>query len=234
MSKQMPEPMSFAILRNTHEVFRKSIELMSALLDKGSLSEFRQEWQDFQRCRQTHLAMEEGAVFSLLDEVGDGAITEAGLGQEHVTDLANAELVGQASTADDAKQAFATWKAHQLEHLVHEEQVMGPLTMKTATTPEGRGQVVHDWLMPPAIEHGDFDWYLAFVITRLTSYGTSNQPPNVAVRVFAWGLQYASTAVQWDMWKPIIRDNTSNELWVEMVEKFDIDGEGKIAASTRV
>jgi len=226
---QTPQPMSFAILRNTHEVFRKSIELMSALLDKGRLDEFRQEWRNFQRCRQTHLAMEEDAVFALLDEVGDGAIAEAGLGQEHIDDLANAELVKQALTVEDAGRAFDTWKAHQLEHLAHEEQVMGPLTMKTAPTPAERGQVVHDTLLPPALEYGDFDWYLAFVIERLTAYGTSNQAPNIAVRVFVWGLQYASDAGQWEQWKPIIRGNTSEEIWGEMVEKFQIDGEGKIA-----
>ncbi len=229
MSSQTPQPMSFAILRNTHEVFRKSIELMSELLDKGNLDEFRQEWRDFQRCRQTHLAMEEGAVFSLLDDVGDGAITGAGLGQEHIEDLANAELVGQAETAEETAQTFNTWKAHQLEHLAHEEKVMGPLTMKTAPTPAGRGQVVHDSLMLPALEHGDFDWYLAFTIKRLTAYGTSNQPPNIAVRVFAWGLQFASTSGEWDRWKKIVQENTTNEIWDEMVEQFQIDGEGKIA-----
>jgi hypothetical protein len=37
--------MSFAIMRNTHEVFRKSIELMSESLDKGALDDFRQEWR---------------------------------------------------------------------------------------------------------------------------------------------------------------------------------------------
>ena len=82
MSNQTPQPMSFALLRNTHEVFRQSIVLMSELLDKGTLDDFRQEWRNFQRCRQTHLSMEEGAVFLLLDDVGNGAITEAGHDKE--------------------------------------------------------------------------------------------------------------------------------------------------------
>ena len=231
MSKQpqTPQPMSFAILRNTHEVFRSSIELMSALLDKGALDEFRQEWRNFQRCRQTHLAMEEDAVFSLLDSVGEGAITEAGLGLEHIDDLANAKLVNQVLAFEDVERAFSTWKTHQLDHLAHEERVMGPLTMKTAPTPVERGQVVHDTLLPPAIEHGDFDWYLGFVIERLTAYGTSNQDPGVAVRVFAWGLQYAANGGQWERWKLIIQDNTSDEIWSDMVENFQINGDGKIA-----
>ena len=105
---------------------------------------------------------------------------------------------------------------------------MGPLTMKTAATPAGRGQVVQDRLVLPAIANGDFDWYLAFVIRRLTAYGTGQQPANIAVRVFAWGLQYAATPGQWDLWKNIVQDNTSNEIWSEMVEQFQIDGEGKI------
>jgi len=225
---QIPKPMSFAILRNTHEVFRKSVVLMGEYLDKGTLGEFRQEWKDFRRFRGTHLAMEEDAVFSLLDEVGDGAITEAGLSQEHLQDFINAELVEQAATTDEVAQAFGVWKIYQLEHLAHEERVIGPLTMKTAPTPQERGRVVHERLILPAIEFGDFDWYLAFAIKRLTAYGTAQQPPNVAVRVFAWGLQYASTPGQWDSWKEIVHRNTSGDIWQEMVEQFQIDGEGKI------
>jgi hypothetical protein len=226
---QTPQPMSFAILRNTHEVFRKSIELMSSLLEKGTLDEFRQEWRNFRRCRNTHISMEEDAVFVLLDAVGEGAITEAGLSKEHVQDHANAEKIEQAKTADEVARAFRVWKALQLAHLAHEEKVMGPLTMKTAPTPAARGKVVHERLILPAIANGDFDWYLAFVIQRLTAYGTAQQPANVAVRVFAWGLQYASTPGQWDLWKQIVRDNTSKDIWQEMVDKFQIDGEGKIS-----
>lgn len=225
---QTPKPMSFAILRNTHEVFRSSISLMTEMLEMGELDRFRQEWGNYQRCRRTHLSMEDGAVFPLLDEIGGGAISEAGLAQEHVMDLQNVERVDKTSTPEDTLQAFEVWKKHQLEHLAHEEKVMGPLTMKTSATPEGRGQVVHDTLLLPALEHGDFDWYLAFTIERLTSYGTSNQPPNVAVRVFAWGLQHASTPAEWSHWKEIVRSNTSEEIWDEMVAQFQIDGEGKI------
>lgn len=225
---QTPQPMSFAILRNTHEVFRSSISLMRGMLEKGSLDEFRQEWLKYQRCRKTHLAMEDDAVFPLLDEISGGALSDAGLAHEHTVDLANAERVNNASTPEETAQAFETWKQLQLDHLAHEEKIMSPVTMKTAATPQGRGQVVHDTLVLPALEYGDFDWYLAFVIDRLTTYGTSNQPPNVAVRVFAWGLQYASTSSEWTRWKDIIRDNTSKEIWDEMVMQFQIDGDGKI------
>ena len=225
---QTPQPMSFAILRNTHEVFRSSISLMSGMLEKGALDEFHEEWRNYQRCRKTHLAMEDDAVFLLLDEVGGGAISEAGLAQEHSDDLANVERVDNASTPEDTGRAFETWKKFQLDHLAHEEQVMSPLTMKTSATPEGRGQVVHDTLVLPALEHGDFEWYLAFVIERLTTYGTANQSPNVAVRVFAWGLQHASTPGEWTRWIKIIRDNTSKEIWEEMVTQFQIDTAGKI------
>lgn len=226
---QTPQPMSFALLRNTHEVFRKSVSLMDGFLDEGSLEEFRQEWKSYQRLRRTHLAMEEDAVLPLLDEIGDGAITRAGLSQEHDDDMANEASVSQATTLDHVARTYEKWKAHQLAHLTHEEQVMGPLTMKTAPTPAERGKVAHEYLVRPALEHGDFDWFLSFVIRRLTAYGTSNQPANVAVRVFAWGLQYAATPREWERWKNIVRENTSREIWAEMVEQFQIDGEGKIA-----
>lgn len=225
---QSPQPMSFAILRNTHEVMRKSITLMGEFLDKGTLGEFRQEWGNYRRCRSTHVSMEEGAVFSLLDVISGGVITEAGLMDEHVKDEANARMVEQEEMADEVARAFGVWKTYQLDHLAHEERVLGPLTMKTAPTPEGRGRVVQEHLLLPAISHGDFDWYLAFVIKRLTAYGTVQQPPNIGVRVFAWGLQHASTPVQWEQWKKIVQENTSKDIWQEMVEQFQIDAEGKI------
>ena len=228
MNTQAPQPMSFAILRNTHEVFRRSIILMGDFLEKGALDEFRQEWINYQRCRKTHIAMEDDAVFLLLDNISEGAITRAGLAEEHVEDRTNATWVDDAATAEETARAFKHWKAYQLGHLAHEERVMGPLTMKTSETPEGRGRVVHDSLLLPALEYGDFDWYLGFVIRRLTTYGTSNQPPKVAVRVFAWGLQHASTPELWAHWKPIIQENTTDEIWIEMVDRFQIDGEGKV------
>jgi hypothetical protein len=232
MTKQQagPQPMAFAILRNTHEVLRSSISLMDELVDKGAMDDLRKEFGNFRRCRSTHAAMEDGAVFELLDEVSGGAITEAGLALEHEEDEKNAGWVEQAETADELTRAFQTWKAHQLDHMAHEERVMGPLTMKTAPTPEGRGLVVHERLVAPAIEHGDFDWYLAFVIARLTEYGTQGQPPNIAVRVFAWGLQHAASPEQWSSWKNIIQENTSAEIWDEMVTQFQIDAGGKITA----
>lgn len=230
-SAQSPQPMAFAILRNTHEVLRSSISLMNDLIEKGALEEFRQEFADFRRCRRTHAAMEDGAVFPLLDELSDGAITEAGLAREHEEDDFNARKVEQAESGEELAEAYETWKAHQLDHMAHEERVMGPLTMKTAPTPQGRGQIVQEHLVLPALEHGDFDWYLAFVIERLTAYGTAQQPPEVAVRVFAWGLQHAATPAQWASWKKIVQDSTSAEIWRMMVEQFQIDADGKIAAT---
>jgi hypothetical protein len=225
---QSPQPMSFAILRNTHEVLRKSITLMGVYLDTGTLGEFRQEWGNYRRCRRTHVSMEEGALFSLLDEISRGVISEAGLMEEHAKDEANARIVEQAETADQVARAFSVWRTYQLDHLEHEERVVGPLVMRTAPTPQGRSRIVQKRLLLPAIAHGDFDWYLAFVIRRLTAYGTAQQPPNIGVRVFAWGLQHASTPAQWVQWKKIVQDNTSDEIWQEMVEQFQIDAEGKI------
>jgi len=228
MTTQAPQPMSFAILRNTHEVFRSSIDLMDDFLKNGALDEFRQEWVNYQRCRKTHIAMEEDAVFLLLDNISGGEITRAGLLEEHVEDRTNATWVDDAGTVEETARAFKHWKAYQLGHLAHEERVMGPLTMKTSESPEGRGRVVYENLLLPALEQGDFDWYLAFVIDRLSTYGTSNQPPKVAVRVFAWGLQHAATPELWAGWKTIIEENTTDEIWTELVERFQIDGEGKI------
>jgi len=39
MNQQTQQPMSFVVLRNTHEVFRSSIFLMADFLEKGALED---------------------------------------------------------------------------------------------------------------------------------------------------------------------------------------------------
>jgi hypothetical protein len=218
-------------MRNAHEALRTSIRLQEAKLVAHDRTAFRAEWRDFQRALAVHMAMEDNAMFALLDEVSAGAITAAKLPQEHKEDTRLAALVEAAlGDADDAAlhTAWVTWKDDHLHHLTHEEEIMMPLTAKTAATPAARARVVHDRLLSPSESLPGFDWYIGWVVGLLSTYGSSGQPANVATRVFAWGLQQACSPAQWRRLRPIVEQHCTPAIWNELASKFGLSGEGPI------
>jgi hypothetical protein len=230
-SAEPPKPMPFAIMRNAHEALRASIRLQEQKLDAGDAAAFREEWQTFQRALAVHMAMEDDSMFGLLDEVGAGAITSAKLPAEHAEDSRLAAAVDAALGQADAsalRPAWSAWKEDHLHHLAHEEEVMMPLTMKTAATPEARARVVHDRLLGPSENMPNFDWYIGWVVRMLSQHGSGAQPANVATRVFAWGLQHACSPSQWSRLRPIVERNCTPAIWAELTSKFGLNGDGPI------
>jgi hypothetical protein len=226
-----PKPMPFAIMRNAHEALRASIRLQEQKLEAGDVPGLRDEWQTFQRAVAVHMAMEDESMFELLDGVSGGAITSANLPEEHVKDASlaaavNAALGGNETSA--VRAAWSTWRDDHLHHLEHEEAIMMPLTMKTAATPEARARVVHDRLLGPSEKLENFDWYIGWVVSMLSHYGSASQPTNVATRVFAWGLQNACSPSQWDRLRPIVQANCTPAIWTELTEKFGLNSDGPI------
>jgi iron-sulfur cluster repair protein YtfE (RIC family) len=231
-STDQPRPMSFAILRNTHEAFRTSIRLQEQALKLRDESSFSVEWQAFKRALAVHVAMEDHTMFALLDEVGAGAITAAHLPDEHVEDerlVAGVDASLAAGNPALLCGTWAAWKKEHLRHLVHEEEIVTPLTMKTAPTPQARGRIVHERVLTPTESLPDFDWSIGWVVRRLSDFGSTAQPPYVATRVFAWGLQNACSRSQWPRLRPIVQRNCTPAIWAELASKFGLDGEGAIA-----
>jgi hypothetical protein len=223
--------MPFAIMRNAHEAMRASIRLQGESLDAGDLEGFRGEWGNYRKALAVHMAMEDTAMFDLLDEVSGGAITQAGLREEHVEDVRFASAVDAALEIRDLSAlgaAWSAWKADHLHHLEHEEQVMMPLVPKTAGTPGAMARVVHDRLLAPCEHLPDFDWYIGWVVRMLSEHGSTEHPPNVATRVFAWALQTDCTADEWNRLRSVVEQNCTPEIWREMTSGFGLDGEGKI------
>lgn len=226
-----PKPMPFAIMRSAHEALRASIRLQEQKLGAGDVAGFRDEWQTFQRAVAVHMAMEDDSMFELLDGVGGGAITSANLPEEHVKDAILAAAVDAAlgtSEENTVRAAWSTWRDDHLHHLEHEEAIMMPLTMKTAATPEARARVVHDRLLEPSENLENFAWYIGWVVSMLSQYGSASQPPNVATRVFAWGLQHACSPSQWNRLRPIVQANCTAAIWAELTEKFGLNADGPI------
>jgi hypothetical protein len=231
-STDVPKPMPFAVMRNSHEALRSSIRLQEQRLDEGDLAGFSTLRREFQRALAVHMAMEDKFMFDLLDDVGSGAISTARLPDEHVQDMMLAAAVDDALAGDDfsaLRTAWSAWKEDHLHHLEHEEAVMMPLTVKTATTPEARAHVFHDRLLMPSEQLPNFDWYIGWVVNMLSRHGSTSQPANVATRVFAWGLQHACSASQWHRLRPIVEGNCTPEIWAEMTSKFGLNEEGPIS-----
>jgi hypothetical protein len=227
----VPKPMPFAIMRNAHEALRASIRLQEQKLESGDVSRFREDWQAFRRALAVHMAMEDDSMFSLLDGLSGGAVTSAGLPAEHVKDVALAGAVDAALGGADAtavRAAWSAWKDDHLHHLAHEEEIMMPLTMKAAATPEARARVVHERLLGPSERLPNFDWYIGWVVSTLSHYGSGSQPANVATRVFAWGLMHACSPSQWNRLRPIVEKSTTPAIWAELTEKFGLNGDGPI------
>jgi hypothetical protein len=231
MSAELPRPMPFAIMRNAHEALRASIRLQEQKLDADDATAFREEWQTFQRALAVHMAMEDNSMFDLLDGVSAGAIASAKLPAEHVEDSRLAAAVDAALAGADVtalRAAWSDWKEDHLHHLAHEEEVMMPLTMKTAATPEARARVVHERLLGPSEDLPNFDWYIGWVVRMLSEHGSEGQPANVATRVFAWGLQHACSPSQWNRLRPIVQQNCTPAIWAELSSKFGLNGDGPI------
>jgi iron-sulfur cluster repair protein YtfE (RIC family) len=223
--------MPFAVMRNAHEAMRASIRLQEMQLDSGDLEGFREEWTRYRKALAVHMAMEDEALFELLDEISEGAIAQAGLRDEHTEDerLADAVDAGLENGDPEAlSSAWTRWKSDHLQHLSHEEQIMMPLVPKTAEMPGGMARVVHDRLLAPSEHLPNFDWYLGWVVGMLSQHGSTEHPPNVATRVFAWALQTDSTPEEWERLRPVVHSNCTPEIWRELVSEFGLDGEGKI------
>ena len=227
-----PRPMPFAVMRNAHEAMRASIALQQTHLENGDAADFNDEWRRFRRALAVHMAMEDHAMFDLLDSVGEGAVTAAGLPGEHVDDMQLADAVDLALENNDLqalRTAWSVWRGDHLSHLEHEEQIMMPLVVKTGANPQAIARVVHERLLTPGERLPDFDWYVGWVVHMLATYGSAGQPANVARRVFAWALQNVCSPEQWRRLRPVVERNCTPVIWNELVEGFGLDGEGAMA-----
>jgi hypothetical protein len=74
------------------------------------------------------------------------------------------------------------------------------------------------------------DAILAAAVDAALGEGEANaQPPNVATRVFAWGLQHACSPSQWNRLRPIVQESCTAAVWAELTENFGLDADGPLA-----
>jgi iron-sulfur cluster repair protein YtfE (RIC family) len=197
------------------------------------MGNFTEQWRDFQRALSVHMQLEDKGLFPLLDSVGNSAVTEAGLRDEHINDLKLREAVDKAIKKDDdeaLKRAFDAWSEDHLAHLTHEEEVMMPIIPHTGKNCIEHGQIVNQRLLSMAQSIDEFDWALAWILDNLGRANSTNPPAEMMVRVFVWGLHYSADENQWQRWLPIVKKSVSSDIYQQMVSNFRIDRPGRVGA----
>lgn len=226
-------PIAFAIMRNAHESFRNALKDIKTLYlqGDGSLDAFKAAYSEICRAIGVHMVMEDEFVFPLLASVGDDKTLADHFKEEHQNDSILTEAIvkhiSESNSLPDAE-LFQQWCAAQVHHLEGEESDATAVTMKTGDTPAKRGAAVCKFAVTPSIvrNKAEFHWFVGWNISSLTRCGSSKNTPTVAVRVFAHGLQSASTVSQWAELREIVKVNTTSEIWAAMVEEYRIDGDG--------
>ena len=201
------------------------------------MGNFSEHWRHYQRALSVHMQLEDKGLFPLLDSVGNSAVTEARLGDEHTHDLELQEAIDKAISENNnaaLKQAFEEWREDHLAHLSHEEEVMMPIIPKTGKTCIEHGQVINQRLFSVIDSMDEFDWALGWILDKLNRASGTSQPADVMVRVFVWGLHYSADDNQWQRWLPIIKTNVSQDLYQQIAHNFHIDRPGRIGAITDV
>jgi hypothetical protein len=200
------------------------------------IHKFVNEWSDYKRALAVHMTIEDNGLFNLLDHVGDEVVSREGLRGEHAQDVELQNKIDSAIADEDLtrlQQSFDHWSTDHLAHLEHEEKVMMPLIPRTGKGPISLGQAVHEHLISPMGSNSEFDWAVGWIVDKLNRFGSTDQSPNVAVRVFVWGLHYAANKSQWQRWLPIIKENVSDEIFQKMIDIYRIDRPGRIGAITK-
>ncbi|RYH23699.1 hemerythrin domain-containing protein [archaeon] len=203
---------------------------MEEAIDISDSHTFIKLWKEYQRAVQVHMDMEEIDFFPLLNHMFDGVVNNAGLSDLHTSDHENSyeidELISAANVdLTQIKPVYEAWKAFHLDHFVKEEAIMMPLTMKTAPTAEGRCLVVHDKLVSPAEARdlGEFKFFLGWCVAKLSKLGSSQQPADVATRVFLRALRSACVKSQWVRFMPILKEKCDPAIWSTIATKYNIE-----------
>jgi hypothetical protein len=84
-------------------------------------------------------------------------------------------------------------------------------------------RVAHDSVIAVGQGHKDWAHFLTWTVGKLFAH-----KPLMAVRIFVWGLQSASTVDEWKVSLPACEKGVSPEAYTVMCEEFKIQEDGKM------
>lgn len=210
MTTQTPEVRPFAIMRLTHDAIRQGMrDLQAAAGDLGrdaaALSNAQSTLAELRRCIDLHAKQEDECFFGVLNRLFDDVVARAGIPREHEEDVQDVRKVaeklagfgaGRASAAD-VRAVLDHWAKAVEAHLVHEEEIMMPLTEKVAPTMPERAAVVHDIL---AVDEAEYRAHQLEYVTRQLSRA---EAPG-KLRMYVAALKAVATPDEYRDYAPLI------------------------------
>ncbi len=212
----------FAFMRLTHDAIRagmaevaEQLAALEAAPSAEAAAALGGRFDEVRRCIDVHAAIEEKGFFPLLDERFDGAASGAGFLAEHETDLADQRAIGDAvaacrehpgaATVEPLAAAVRGWLERCERHLVHEEEIMMPLTQRVHETVEGRADAVGRLIdtVPAAELEGAL---MPYVLTRLEA-----TKPFGPLRMFVEAVKISTGPERFAALAPLCRTHLSTD-----------------------
>jgi hypothetical protein len=193
----------------------------------GSKEKAKQIFQNLLRATHFHMRMEDISAFPFLSKNSDPTIAQR-YADEHQTDEVLTRRVADIVNSDQdiPKELLDEWCAEYERHLQSEEKDFQPLAMKAGSTWRTRAHLFRTFVLTPTIlREGmeEFCWFVGWNVDVLTRRGSMKNAPITAARVFAHGVQAASTPEQWETIKPVVQAHTTAEIWEHMVAEYKMD-----------
>ena len=212
----------FAVMRLTHEAIRAGMKEVKVALEKVSddcsnLDEIRKIYVDLERCIVIHAKQEDQIFFPLLNEKFDGVINNENIPPKHDDDGEQREkikslLENGCDSKDELSKIINEWLDAHEAHLKLEEQVMMPLTMKTADTVEKRGEIVRSIINVDRKEFSEYQF--EYVLGKLFV-----SKPFGPLMMYCKATQMASNAQEYNEVKGKIEGVVGEEMWNKLKSK---------------
>lgn len=218
-----PEVSVPAFMRNYHEVLRNDLnKVLPHIIDMGNIAEFTEKWRDYRAAIAVHAAMEDGVEgagggsAAMLDHYFDGVVNAQLFKEEHEREHeAQAAVTTSLDKGLDAlSTAFAAYQTIAEDHLKHEEVVMQPLVVQL---PIPKAPKFAEWCVSAGVAQGGFDHFVAHGVKSLAVFGSANNTPAVATRVFVHSLKSVCSPEQWARYHPIVRGAAPAAVWASVV-----------------
>ncbi len=220
-SAEKPRPQIFAIMRNGHEVLRGSVHDASDALKADNLDAFSTEYSNLLKWQEVHALMEDGdntrlGVFGVLNKEFEGVAKQNGLNDIHDQVHAAEKAVHDALASGDLEATRSAWESFvevNENHYVEEEKVMMPKVGEMAKAGKNMKQVMKDEILPLAIEHQDFDFFVTFAMSKLEVHHHGKP----RARIWAHALLACANNEQYSKWLALIESSLkSKDLFEEI------------------
>ena len=220
--------MPAAFMRNYHEAIRNDLtKVLGPALSAGELPAFETAWKLHTAGMAFHSDMEEGAdgrargFFALIEDASEGALSTEVFVKEHAEEKPLAEAVEAALAEQDKEKlasAFEAYRAWALAHLAHEEEAL----IKFAPKIQKPAMSIRQQALNPAIAKNGiavFDAFIQHGVRSLAAFGSSGQPPAVAVRVLVHALSVVCEEEDWPRLKTVCEEAAGPAVWSAITEQ---------------